>query len=692
MPKGSREEGKRKSKFSIYALIALMKREYSEKMGNKYTLLDLIGTGGMAEVYKGKLSGAEGFEKLVVIKKLLSQYSHDSDIVSHFISEAKLAALLQHENIVQIYDFGELEGSYFIAMEYLFGKDLQSILQKAKELHDPMGVEQALFIIGKICEGMEYAHSLRDSRQQPLHLIHRDLSPHNIFVTFDGRVKIIDFGIARAELFDNKTQAGVIKGKISYMSPEQLTAEKIDHRSDIFAIGILLYEMLSGQKMYSGDTATMIRKCMHCEYEQLQRIISGLHPAVYEIVNKALEKDVGRRYQSCALMLADVDECLFSINKRPSPQLLQKYISRLFAEESTAERKGVSEFFPATVADREKTVTTHTASSVIHEKSFVPEMRVTREGAVSQADDSTKISEKLSPSSGRRRRRLRLLMIGGFCCFLLAVGVAVWQVGRKWDVGGADDFSQVPVTVRPLVMSSSPEPLFDPGVAAQAITVKASSGEIESLLAEAKEILGRSSRIGSRDLEIAEKFYRQVLAKDPTSKEASDGLERIRELYRAATEEELQASNFSQATNHMRKGMFLAPKDGRFSLLQESFAAQKQKLVGKLTEKAEEAMRSNRLIIPADDNAFQYYREILAIDPQNKTALQGITKIGDNYAELAESAFQNLKILDAKEYVRQGLAVDPQHPHLLQLQKDLMKSKTGLFLKGMEKYLKNVFQ
>jgi tetratricopeptide (TPR) repeat protein len=284
------------------------------------------------------------------------------------------------------------------------------------------------------------------------------------------------------------------------------------------------------------------------------------------------------------------------------------------------------------------------------------------------------------------------LALGGLCCFLLAGVFAVWQMGRKWDVGGVDDFSEVVVSTPLQLMSSPPEPLSDPGTAAPATNAKSSPGEIESLLAEAKEILGRSRRIGSRDLEIAEKLYRQVLVKDTTSREAGDGLERIRELYRAATEEELQASNFSQATNHMRKGMFLAPKDGRFSLLQETFAAQKQKLINQLTEKAEEAMRSNRLITPVDDNAFQYYKEILTIDPQNKTALEGLTKIGDNYADLAEKAFRHLKIPDAKEYVRQGLAVNPQHPHLLQLQKDLTKGKAGLFFKGMEKYLKTAFQ
>lgn len=264
-----------------------MSTEHSEHPRNRYILLDLIGAGGMAEVYRCKFSGRRGFEKLVVLKKLLPQCAKDPDIVATFIDEAKLAALLQHENIAQIYDFGEIDGSYFIAMEYLLGQDLHSVMQRARERNGSMAPEYALSIAARICEGMEYAHTRNDLQHRPLNIIHRDLSPQNVFITYEGKVKIIDFGIAKAAMFDHRTRTGIVKGKIAYMSPEQLTGSEIDHRSDIFAIGILLYEMLSGRRMYSGDTATVIRKCMQVEYDTLDRVVAGLPPAAYEIVARA---------------------------------------------------------------------------------------------------------------------------------------------------------------------------------------------------------------------------------------------------------------------------------------------------------------------------------------------------------------------------------------------------------------------
>ncbi len=312
--------------------------EKTSQLGNKYILLDLIGVGGMAEVYRCKLLGNQGFEKIIVLKKLLTQAAQDKETVENFIDEARLAALLQHENIAHIYDFGEIEGGYFIAMEYLFGKDLHSIIQRAKEDGLTIDMKIALMIASKICDGMDYAHNYTDMGQNRLNIIHRDLSPHNVFITYDGKVKIIDFGIAKAELFDNRTRAGVIKGKISYMSPEQLTKETIDHRSDIFSIGILLYEMLSCKKMYVGDTATLIRKCMQGDFEKLNNVHPGLPDAMYEILEKALEVDREKRYQSCSEMKADIEDLLFSLDKRPNAEVLQRYMTFLFAEDYEVEK------------------------------------------------------------------------------------------------------------------------------------------------------------------------------------------------------------------------------------------------------------------------------------------------------------------------------------------------------------------
>jgi serine/threonine protein kinase len=204
-----------------------------QKFG-KYQLLDKIATGGMAELYRAKLTRAEGFEKLIAIKKILPHLSCEGELVKAFVDEAKLAALLQHENIVQIYDFGNLEGEYFIAMEYLFGKDLRSIIRKAEERNMSIGLENTLYLVSQICAGLDYSHNLKDLQGKPLNIIHRDINPQNIFITYEGQVKLIDFGIAKAASHNTTTHEGLIKGKLAYMSPEQANGEVIDHRSDIF--------------------------------------------------------------------------------------------------------------------------------------------------------------------------------------------------------------------------------------------------------------------------------------------------------------------------------------------------------------------------------------------------------------------------------------------------------------------------
>ena len=313
------------------------------QFGDKYLLLDQIGSGGVAEVFRGKLTRDKGFEKLIVIKKLLAEHNSDREMVDIFIREARLAALLQHENIAATYDFGAIEGEYFLAMEYLFGKNLHSVMVRAREHRELFGLSEALVIGSKICEGMEYAHNLNDLQHKPLNIVHRDLTPHNIFITYDGKVKILDFGVAKAELFDNKTREGVVKGKISYMSPERLSGEDVDARSDIFSIGILLYEMVSGRRMYQGDTAELIRKSLTAEYDNLRTVLPDLDPAIYHILDKALAVEIDRRYQSCAQMQSDIDDLLFQMQQRGGHQLLKEAVRELFAAEYETEHKKIAE-------------------------------------------------------------------------------------------------------------------------------------------------------------------------------------------------------------------------------------------------------------------------------------------------------------------------------------------------------------
>lgn len=305
----------------------------------KYLLVEKLASGGMAQLYRGKILGDQGFEKFIAIKQILPHLAEEKEFLSSFIDEAKLAALLHHQNIVQIYDFGNVEGAYFITMEYLFGKDLRVIAQKSKEKNLPFSIEHCLFIISRICAGLDYAHKLKDFQGKPLNIIHRDVSPQNIIITYEGDVKIVDFGIAKARSRSTITQVGMIKGKVAYMAPEQALGKNIDSRSDIFPTGILLYEMLSGKRMFTGDTLQILAKVSRAEFDPPETAISNLAPKLYKILHQALAKEPEQRYQSGGEMLADLEECMFELSLRPTARGLAQYMKDLFKEEIIAEEQ-----------------------------------------------------------------------------------------------------------------------------------------------------------------------------------------------------------------------------------------------------------------------------------------------------------------------------------------------------------------
>ena len=307
----------------------------------KYQLLDKIAVGGMAELYRAKVTGDYGFEKQVAIKKILPHLSDEGNLVKAFIDEAKLAALLQHENIVQIYDFGNLNGEYFIAMEYLFGKDLRKLSYKAKAKAVPIDLENTLYVISRICAGLDYSHNLKDLQGKPLNIIHRDINPQNIIITYEGQVKIIDFGIAKAASHNSTTHEGLIKGKLAYMSPEQANGKTIDHRSDIFSSGIILYELLAGQRMFQGETMHIYTQVRDAVYEPLESLMPDLPARLHEVVQHALSKEPDQRYQSGGEMLADLEECIYQLSFRPNARNFAVCVKDLFKQEFAAEENAL---------------------------------------------------------------------------------------------------------------------------------------------------------------------------------------------------------------------------------------------------------------------------------------------------------------------------------------------------------------
>ncbi len=257
-----------------------------------------------------------------------------------FLNEAKLAAQLNHPNIVQIYDLGKIGESYFIAMEYIFGRDMRRIIPKADSLGIPFPMVYALKIASSVCEGLYYAHQRTDMYGNALQIVHRDVTPENIFVSFDGTVKILDFGIAKAANQIEQTRAGEIKGKLSYMSPEQCMGKVLDHRSDLFSLGVVLYEWITGFKLFTGDSEVAILKTItEGKIYQPSYFKADVPDAVEQILMKALEKDRDQRYQSAWDMQYDLDQFLSKYEFTPSNIHLANFMKQLFTDELDQERK-----------------------------------------------------------------------------------------------------------------------------------------------------------------------------------------------------------------------------------------------------------------------------------------------------------------------------------------------------------------
>jgi serine/threonine protein kinase len=297
----------------------------------KYYLLDRIGVGGMAEVFLAVAFGPQGFQRTLVIKRMLAHLSQDSAFVKMFIDEAKLSGLLSHPNLVQIFEFGQIEESFFIAMEHVQGETMLAVQAKLAELGRIAPVAASLEIIRQVCLGLNYAHGLRSATGQPIGIVHRDVSPSNLMLSFHGGVKILDFGIARVtdELRETKTQAGTMKGKVAYMSPEQVRMEETDNRSDIFAVGIVLHEMLTGRRLFkSANEFTGAKKVL----EAVVPLPSSLNPevpaSVDPIVMRALERTLNARYQTAGEMADDLEKALFEM--RASPHEPRKLLLSLF--------------------------------------------------------------------------------------------------------------------------------------------------------------------------------------------------------------------------------------------------------------------------------------------------------------------------------------------------------------------------
>ena len=296
-----------------------------------YTLLDRIAVGGMAEVWRARRRGVEGFQKTVAIKKILSHLTGSKDFVTMFIDEAKLAAQLSHNNIIQIYDLGKVGDDYFIAMEHVDGKDLRSILTAAQESGRPIPPGLGLLIVSAVASALHYAHRKRDFDHRAMGLVHRDVSPQNVLISYEGAIKLCDFGIVKAVAKASTTQMGALKGKLQYMSPEQAWGKSVDARSDIFSLGSVFYEVLTGTQLFSGESEIGVLDAVReCQISSPREIEPGISEEVARVVLKALSKSPDERYQTAGDLEHDIRDALDNLRPTPSQKDLAVYLRSLF--------------------------------------------------------------------------------------------------------------------------------------------------------------------------------------------------------------------------------------------------------------------------------------------------------------------------------------------------------------------------
>jgi serine/threonine protein kinase len=278
----------------------------------RYRLIAELARGGMGIVFLALVAGPGGFNKLFCVKVLKGAMAEDRKLVSMFLEEARLAAKLNHPNVVQTIEVGSDDGQHFIAMEYLEGQSLYGIQSRGRRAENPFPLSYHVYVLVHLLEGLEYAHTATDFDGTPLHLVHRDVSPHNVFVTYDGRVKILDFGIAKALGSSNDTNTGMLKGKVAYMAPEQAAGEPLDGRADVFAAGVMLWDAVVGQRMWnrSLNDLQILHALMKGAIPDPREAKPDIDPRLERIILHATAVNAEDRYETAAEMQRDLEAYL----------------------------------------------------------------------------------------------------------------------------------------------------------------------------------------------------------------------------------------------------------------------------------------------------------------------------------------------------------------------------------------------
>jgi len=390
----------------------------------KYTLFERIGRGGMADVFKGRVQGPAGFERVFVVKRILPHLSDDPSFNQMFVEEAKMSARLNHPNIVQVFELGSVEGEYFISMEYVRGRDLAETMRTLWARIGPPRPEVVAYVGREMCRALDYAHNLRGEDGKLMGMIHRDVSPSNVMLSYEGAVKILDFGIAKAlggENSDEGTQKGTLKGKFAYMAPEQTRGTNVDHRIDVFATGIVLHEILTGRRLFKGEndlqTVERVRECNVPPPSQQNPMCP---PELDAIVAQALAPNPAHRFQSAGEMADALDDIVHVTRFQPSH--LAGLMRDLFPGDAPVDSRAggtgsvrVSQQMPAS-SSRPLSISTRSPT--------VPPVTVTS-GSISQSSVPSPLAESFAPEKPLLKRTgfvlgmFALLLVGG-------VGSGVW--------------------------------------------------------------------------------------------------------------------------------------------------------------------------------------------------------------------------------------------------------------------------
>ena len=380
----------------------------------KYTLVRKLATGGMAEVFLARADGPMGFQKKLVVKRILPHFGEDQNFINMFLSEARLAAELNHPNVVQIFDFGQADGQYYIAMEFIDGPNLRALNKAARETVGAISLPLCARILALAAEGLGYAHDLRDQSGVAMNLVHRDISPDNVLVSRNGGVKVVDFGIAKASTQPHLTKSGVIKGKLAYMPPEQLAREPLDRRADIFALGVVLYELTCGAMPFDATSEVSIIQAIMGNEPLVRASVKrpDLPKALDAIISKCLEKKPQDRYASCRELQHDLERFIASTGEVVSVADVGKLVEHLFPQDHEATLQNV---LPP--------------GGVAIDKTFPSQESKERSAPPVPTQGTGMSSTTLRPVPDAPRSKAPL--VAGVVLALAAVGIGAWVATRK---------------------------------------------------------------------------------------------------------------------------------------------------------------------------------------------------------------------------------------------------------------------